>query len=154
MEIKREAGHSGDAQQAGMAYFLKDCATDKFTSSWPTLRPALLIAVNKCLRCTSHVAWPATSSHNCSSFFEHECCEHQSIKLPRDWSGSLHAYAICVAVASQGKVMYVQCTLLPHGWSVLLYAWTHDYATCSSPAISVAPSRWILLSPLHDPSHL
>jgi len=49
MEIKREAGHSGDAQQEGMAYFLQDCATDKFISSWPTLRPALLITVRECL---------------------------------------------------------------------------------------------------------
>jgi len=48
MEIKREAGHSGDAQQEGMAYFLRDCATDEFASSWPTLRPALLITVSEC----------------------------------------------------------------------------------------------------------
>ncbi|KAL0026834.1 hypothetical protein WJX77_005080 [Trebouxia sp. C0004] len=43
IEIKREAGHSGDAQQAGMAYLLQDCASEKFMSSSPTLRPALLV---------------------------------------------------------------------------------------------------------------
>jgi len=56
MEIKREAGHGGDAQQQGMAYLLKDYASEKFMSSWPTLRPALLITVSKCLQCTLHVA--------------------------------------------------------------------------------------------------
>jgi len=34
IEIKREAGFSGDAQQEGMAYLLKDHATEEFMASW------------------------------------------------------------------------------------------------------------------------
>lgn len=73
MEIKSEAGHFGDAQHEGMASFLQDCATDKYMSSWQTLRPALLITVSESIHCSSHVAWPATSPHNCSSCLE---CNH------------------------------------------------------------------------------
>lgn len=47
IEVKREAGHSGDALQEGMAYFLRDHATEEFMSSWQTLRPALLLTVSK-----------------------------------------------------------------------------------------------------------
>lgn len=46
-EIKREAGSSGDAQQEGMAYLLKDHATEEFMASWPTLRPALLLTASR-----------------------------------------------------------------------------------------------------------
>ncbi|KAL3158975.1 hypothetical protein ABBQ32_011373 [Trebouxia sp. C0010 RCD-2024] len=45
IEVKREAGHSGDAQQEGMAFFLRDHAIEEFMSSWQTLRPALLLTV-------------------------------------------------------------------------------------------------------------
>ena len=47
IEIKREAGSSGDAQQEGMAYLLKDHATEEFMASWQTLRPALLLTVSQ-----------------------------------------------------------------------------------------------------------
>ena len=46
IEIKREAGFSGDAQQEGMAYLLKDHATEDFMGSWQTLRSILLLTVN------------------------------------------------------------------------------------------------------------
>jgi hypothetical protein len=47
IEVKREAGKSGDAQQEGMAYHLKDHATEAFMGTWQTLRPALLLTVKK-----------------------------------------------------------------------------------------------------------
>ncbi len=47
IEVKREAGKSGDAQQEGMAYHLKDHATEEFMKTWQTLRPALLLTVKK-----------------------------------------------------------------------------------------------------------
>lgn len=47
IEIKHEAGSSGDAQQEGMAYLLKDHATEEFMESWQTLRPALLLTVSR-----------------------------------------------------------------------------------------------------------
>ncbi|KAL3155473.1 hypothetical protein ABBQ38_011028 [Trebouxia sp. C0009 RCD-2024] len=45
VEVKREAGQSGDAQQEGMAYHLKDHAAEAFMMTWQTLKPALLITV-------------------------------------------------------------------------------------------------------------
>ena len=47
IEIKQEAGSSGDAQQEGMAYLLTDHATKEFMASWQTLRPALLLKVSQ-----------------------------------------------------------------------------------------------------------
>ena len=53
VEVKQEAGHSGDAQQEGMAFLLRDHATEElefeFMSSWQTLRPALLLTVSQML---------------------------------------------------------------------------------------------------------
>ena len=37
-------------------------------------------------------------------FMSRNAVEHQSIKLPRGWSGSLHAYAISVALQGQSDV--------------------------------------------------
>lgn len=54
IEVKREAGQSGDAQQAGMAYHMKDCATEAFMMTWQTLRPALLITVKQCSMRRAH----------------------------------------------------------------------------------------------------
>ncbi|DBA86086.1 TPA: hypothetical protein ACH3X1_005606 [Trebouxia sp. C0004] len=45
IEVKREAGHSGDAQQEGMAYHLQDVKETCFMSRWQTLNPALLLTV-------------------------------------------------------------------------------------------------------------
>ena len=48
IEVQREAGKSGDAQQQGMAYHLKDHAAEASMMTWQTLRPTLLITVKKC----------------------------------------------------------------------------------------------------------
>ena len=47
IEVKREAGKSGDAQQEGMANHLKDHATEAVMKTWQTLRPALLLMLKK-----------------------------------------------------------------------------------------------------------
>ena len=46
IEVKREAGHSGDAQQQGMAYHFHDVQSMGFKSNWQTLHPALLLTVH------------------------------------------------------------------------------------------------------------
>lgn len=61
VEVKREAGQSGDAQQEGMAYHLKDHAAEAFMMTWQTLKPALLITVKKCKHSKHHIYF---SSHS------------------------------------------------------------------------------------------
>lgn len=55
IEVKREAGHSGDAQQEGMAYHFQDVKEMGFMTKWQTLNPALLLTVHHyistCLWC-------------------------------------------------------------------------------------------------------
>ncbi|KAL3147719.1 hypothetical protein ABBQ32_002462 [Trebouxia sp. C0010 RCD-2024] len=45
IEVKHEAGHSGDAQQEGMAYHFQDVKEMGFMTKWHTLNPALLLTV-------------------------------------------------------------------------------------------------------------
>lgn len=96
IEVKREAGKSGDAQQQGMAYHLKDHATEAFMETWQTLRPALLITVQSVD--TSHKHHAHFLLRTCSScrlcLYHHQLISTFHMDLPcRLWG------QVCVSLA-------------------------------------------------------
>ena len=67
IEVKREAGYSGDAQQEGMAHHFQDVKENSFMSTWQTLNPALLLTVR-------HYVSHAYDADTCALFDKNPLC--------------------------------------------------------------------------------